>query len=428
MTSAFTTRPAVDDRSANYSQLRLVHLHLHPAAIGGSEASLAASVQGLQIAGFCSMVVCASADGPGELPAAEQVIVRPEIFTPEPMPPFALRRLTNRLMATIAPLRPDVVHVRLGVRPELVRALARTWPTVYSAHVPVCPNGARFLYKSEEVCQRRVGLGCLTTGFGRCGCGHLADGTPVTPHAFARSLYTTKKRLAALNECHSVIASSRWQADQLARDGVSRHRLVVVHPPVAPCSRAKPDGTPVVLFVGRLVRFKGAAHLLWASSEIDVPHRVWIAGDGPERPRLEHLSEQLGIRDRITFWGSQSTDEVRDMIGAASVMVMPSLVGETFGQVGAQAAAGGCPVIAYDVGGVRDWADCYAHVTLVAPRDWRKIAREVTHRLIDGTSVASVHNQFDTARHIAKLMRIYSSAAGCVELKRSSPGPGEADG
>ena len=60
------------------------------------------------------------------------------------------------------------------------------------------------------------------------------------------------------------------------------------------------------LFIGRLIQRKGVNHLLraFAAAALSRPEcRLVIAGDGPERSQLEVLTEELGLKQRVTFAG-----------------------------------------------------------------------------------------------------------------------------
>ena len=79
-----------------------------------------------------------------------------------------------------------------------------------------------------------------------------------------------------------------------------------------------------------------------------------IVGDGEEREHLEALVAQLGIRDRVTFHGRLSREEIARRFSLADCFVLPSEL-ETFGVVYAEAMMAGLPVIATACGGPEDF-------------------------------------------------------------------------
>lgn len=75
-----------------------------------------------------------------------------------------------------------------------------------------------------------------------------------------------------------------------------------------------------------------------------------IGGDGVERPRLETLSAELGVTDRVRFLGALDRDQVAHAMARANAFVLASRY-ETFGVVVIEALALGKPVIATRCGG-----------------------------------------------------------------------------
>jgi len=70
---------------------------------------------------------------------------------------------------------------------------------------------------------------------------------------------------------------------------------------------------------------------------------LWIAGDGPLRPRLERLATRLGIADRVRFLGWR--EDVPALMASADLLVCPSLY-EPLGNVVIEAWSAGLPVVA----------------------------------------------------------------------------------
>jgi len=78
---------------------------------------------------------------------------------------------------------------------------------------------------------------------------------------------------------------------------------------------------------------------------------LWIAGDGPCRPRLEALARDLGVASRVRFLGRRS--DLEHMIPQCGLFVQSS-DHEGFGIAALEAMACGLPVICADVPGLRD--------------------------------------------------------------------------
>lgn len=397
-------------RTSDTEPLRILHVYPNPSRIGGIERSLSMAVSALNELGHQSYLLCETTDG-AELPDFVEVLERPDLLVHEPLPPWQAARLRRDVLELVERIAPDLIHVRGGLRPPVLEAVAAARPTVVNVHVPLCPNGARYRYKDEAACERAIGIGCVTSGFVSHGCGRIATGEPVSVLAFARSLRTTRQMLRTLGRCHSVIASSKWQAARLVEDGVPVDRVVVIRPPIFSASPAERYNPPVVAAAGRLVTFKGLHHLLRASTAIGTPHQIWIIGDGPERDRLERLARELGIRDRVTFHGAVGPERADDLLSHTTVVAAPSLLPETFHQVGAQAASSGIAVVGYDVGAMREWADKYPHAKLVPAGDWRALAEQIEGSLaVTPARNGACSTAFSQGSHAKHLLAAYEKA------------------
>jgi glycosyltransferase involved in cell wall biosynthesis len=170
-----------------------------------------------------------------------------------------------------------------------------------------------------------------------------------------------------------------------------------------------PDGTPVVLAVGRLARQKGFDVLVEAVSLVDGDAAVAIVGEGPERSALEDRIRRLGLEKRVGLLGFRA--DARALTAAADVVCMPSRW-EGSPLALHEALAAGRPVVASAVGGIPALAGEGA--ILVPPEDPRALASALDAvlgdaRLQDRLSAASVvaaaawPDAAATARRIADL-------------------------
>lgn len=108
-------------------------------------------------------------------------------------------------------------------------------------------------------------------------------------------------------------------------------------------------GSRLVLFVGRLVYYKGVDHLLRALTRIP-DATLLIIGDGPMRPSLEKLSEDLGLGTRARFLGRVGHEEKVACYRASRFLVLPATQrSEAFGLVQLEAQASGIPVISTNI-------------------------------------------------------------------------------
>jgi glycosyltransferase involved in cell wall biosynthesis len=112
-----------------------------------------------------------------------------------------------------------------------------------------------------------------------------------------------------------------------------------------------------------------------------IPAHCTLAGDGPMRPALEARVERLGLRGRVTFAGRLPSEAIRELLGSATVLVLPSRW-EGMPVSIMEAMAAGVPVVACDVPGVRDLVEDGVTGTLVGGSDPHALA-DALARLFD---------------------------------------------
>jgi N-acetyl-alpha-D-glucosaminyl L-malate synthase BshA len=93
---------------------------------------------------------------------------------------------------------------------------------------------------------------------------------------------------------------------------------------------------------------------IFAKVARELPSRLVLVGDGPDRSAAEWLAHDLGIQDRVHFLGKQ--DRVNELIPLADIFLMPSQL-ESFGLAALEAMACKVPTIATRVGGVPELID-----------------------------------------------------------------------
>jgi glycosyltransferase involved in cell wall biosynthesis len=126
------------------------------------------------------------------------------------------------------------------------------------------------------------------------------------------------------------------------------------------------EGRPIVLFVGRLVPYKGVDVLLDAMRAISAV--ALLVGEGPERATLQRRAEALDVADRVRFLGEVSNDELAALYRACDLFVLPSVTRqEAFGVVLLEAMACGKPVISTDLATGSGWVNQDRETGFVVP-------------------------------------------------------------
>jgi glycosyltransferase involved in cell wall biosynthesis len=131
----------------------------------------------------------------------------------------------------------------------------------------------------------------------------------------------------------------------------------------------KPSGL-LIGAVGRLAPEKNHAVLLQALHRLRVARvdaHLVVAGGGSLRDALQRRAADLGIADRLHLIGE--VEDVRPVLAAMDVFVLPSVAVESFSNAALEAMAMGRPVILSDIGGAREMIDDGVEGYVVSPTE-----------------------------------------------------------
>lgn len=261
-------------------------------------------------------------------------------------------------LRSVAAWRPDLVYLQGLESLALEQALLERYPTVFYAHnyYGTCVTGRKcHAAPQPRPCGRKMGLACLVEYYPRR-CGGLHPGTAL------RMYRNQSKRQSALARFRAILVASQHMYQEFERHGVGPEQLHLVPLPVVDCGRGQDPPQPRVpagniLFAGRLTDLKGGKFLLRAlpraAQRLGRSLKVVVAGDGPEREKLESLAGELGLEAEFMGWVDR--ERTLSLMRRADLLAVPSVWPEPFGLVGVEAGCLGLPSVAYAVGGIPDW-------------------------------------------------------------------------
>ena len=178
---------------------------------------------------------------------------------------------------------------------------------------------------------------------------------------------------------------------------------------------------PILLFVGRLVRYKGLDVLLRALPGLEV--RTVIAGDGPLRGPLELMARQLGLEGRVRFAGRVSDEELLAWYHACDMLVLPSVSRqEAFGMVQLEAMLCGRPVVSTDLRTGVPWVNQHEQTGLVVRTGDVASLRGAIERLIRNPELRARLGDAGRARVLA-MFTADRMCGATVSLYRDVAGP-----
>jgi glycosyltransferase involved in cell wall biosynthesis len=143
---------------------------------------------------------------------------------------------------------------------------------------------------------------------------------------------------------------------------------------------APAGGARHALVASRLAPEKGIDIAIGACRHAGIP--LIVAGDGPERPRLEALARGGDVH----FTGRVGPEELATLRAGAGVALVPSRSQETFGLAAAEAMAAGVPVVVSRIGALPELVDDEG--ALVPPGDPGALAAAARARFADADAAA----------------------------------------
>ena len=245
----------------------------------------------------------------------------------------------------------------------------------------------------------------------------------------ARGRRIASLRLArdlALRRASHVVCPSAFLRELSLDWGLAAEKVTVVPnaiPPL-PALRAAAEvrgeldlAPPLLAFAGRINAQKALDVLLEALAQVDGP-TLALAGDGPERERLEARATELELGDRVRFLGARTRTEVLELFAAADAAVLTS-AWENFPHTVVEALAVGTPVLGTAVGGVAEVVRDGENGLLVPPGDPSAFADALRRYLEDEQLRERLRSQAtDSVAHLrpervyGELERILLRAAG----------------
>jgi phosphatidylinositol alpha-mannosyltransferase len=190
----------------------------------------------------------------------------------------------------------------------------------------------------------------------------------------------TKSVLKYIHECTAVseaaaeyVCSLTDKPVALIPNGIDLNRYK------APARRTDNRKEKTILYIGRLEQRKGVKHLLHAFKQLTEtdPHvSLIIAGNGPDRAKLESLAVDLEL-DNVTFAGHISDKEKIHLLRTADLYCSPALYGESFGIVLLEAMATGLVTVGGDNPGYASVMKGLGALSLVNPKHHAEFARRL---------------------------------------------------
>ena len=326
-------------------------------------------------------------------------------------------RTTRDLAELFRSFRPDVIHVHNTfplISPSLYWAAERAGvPVVQTLHNfrLMCLN-ALFL-REGQVCEDCLGHTPWRGVARACYRGsHAASAVLAGMVTLHRGLGTYRNKVAR------YIALNGFCRSKFIEGGLPAER-VVVKPNFVDFAAPEPAARAGLLFVGRLSAEKGVATLAEAAALMP-DAQLRVAGDGPDADMLEGVAG-------VTRLGSLPGEVVRQEMGRAVALVVPSIWYENFPRTIVESFACGLPVIASRIGALADIVTDGETGLLFEPGNPRDLADKLAWALAHPERMAEMGHkarvqyeaEFSAEVNYRRLIEIYGDAL--AERRENEP-------
>lgn len=248
--------------------------------------------------------------------------------------------------------KPDIVHLNNFQRQlsaSIIEPIKkRNIPIVFTVHdmQAICP-AILMMDNEKNVCEKCMGgkyINCIKK---KCNKGSTLKsiiGAFEGQYYRNNEIYTKK--------IDYIITPSEFYKNKLIEDGIDKNKIEAIHN----CIELKNYNLDIedegyALYFGRLAKEKGILNLIEAFSKVKNA-KLYIAGDGPEKEKIEKFIKDKKIESRIKLLGFLNSDEMKETIRKCKFVVVPSIWYENCPYSIMETLAIGKTVIGSNIGGI----------------------------------------------------------------------------
>lgn len=258
----------------------------------------------------------------------------------------------KKMEEALEDFKPDIVHLNNFQRQlsaSIIEPIKKkNIPIVFTAHdlEAICPNKT-MLNNDKEICEKCVGGHYLNCIKGKCIKG---SGLKSILGAVETRYYRNKKIFTS--KIDKIITPSEFYKKQLIKDGITEGKIVAIHNFLdieMYNYETKDDG--YALYFGRLSKEKGIINLIEAFKDLKLGN-LYIAGDGPEKEKIQEIISKCNLGDKIKLLGFLNADEMKECIRKCKFVILPSIWYDNCPYSIMESLVIGKPVIGSNIAGI----------------------------------------------------------------------------
>jgi glycosyltransferase involved in cell wall biosynthesis len=332
---------------------------------------------------------------------------------------FGQQQISRAWAQVLEQTQPDLVHVQhmMGLPVNLIATLQqRDLPFVVTLHdyYYFCANALLLTNYDQAICGGpQYYLNCGRCAVARAGHNHRWAAPLAAPIMAARN----RRLRFVLRQARHIIAPTHFVAEMYRR----QIDLPLARVSIIPHGIAMPDSLPTrqvadrqhikLLFIGGIAPHKGVHVLIDAVNQLP-PEKIQLTiyGELAAFPDYAADLQRLARHPGITFAGKIPHDQVWDVLRNGDALIVPSLVYESSSLISQEALAMQTPVIASDLGALRETARRGGGL-LCPPGDVIAL-RGLLQSLIDEPAQldqlrASLHVPHSVGEHVTAIEALY---------------------
>lgn len=241
-------------------------------------------------------------------------------------PPYELA-LASKLVDVVTYERLDVIHVHYAIPHASAAYMAKQILATRGIHIPIVTtlHGTDITLVGQDPSYEPV----VTFSI------NVSDVVTAVSASLRDDTYAQFAVSREIDVIHNFVDLSRFRRQQK-----DHFRLAIC-----------PNGERLLMHISNFRKVKRVEDILqlFARLRPQMPAKLLLVGDGPERQRMEALCRELHICDDVRFLGK--LEAVEEILSVADLFVMPSEK-ESFGLAALEAMACEVPVLSSDVGGL----------------------------------------------------------------------------
>ncbi len=258
----------------------------------------------------------------------------------------------KKMTETLEDFKPDIVHINNFQRQlseSIIEAIKeKNIPIVFTAHdvQAVCPAITMLDNNKEicELCKKGKYINCIKKGCVKNSKLKSILGAVEAEYYRIKKVYDKK--------ISYIITPSEFYKQKLIEDGIKENKIGAIHNFIDVREyNLQIEDEGYGLYVGRLSKEKGILNLIEAFSSLQ-NKKLYIAGDGPEKEKIEKIIKDRHLEENIKLLGYLNQNQVKEYIRKSRFVVVPSIWYENCPYSVLETLAIGKPVIGANIAGI----------------------------------------------------------------------------